>query len=546
MSDIQKQTAVKSILEKLSETYPELKTIQDAIADRTVAQVIIADPSSLLTQYSVTELEELILKSETLPENLALEDTITNLFISTESTQTNSLTLARGGNNLLFTRIDGTENDDLIVGTRTNDLIFALGGNDIVIALAGNDIVLGGDGNDTIFGGPSLPTDIDNDILLGGNGNDLFYSGFGNDNVIGGNGIDTVDYRFLNQSITLKPTGIIDKGTAGVDSLFEIEEIVANPTQSNTIDASTATGNTAIKVDLSTGNLTVVGVFGTNLNFTAKNFSNVIGTNNNDTIAGSSGNNKIIGGGGDDNILGSVGKDFIDGGLGFDTADYSNLKRGITLKATGIVEKGELGTDQLFQVERIIGAASIGTFARSVNTIDGSDASGTASLKVDLSQNKLEVLGTSVGDLKFTVENFSNVTGTSQNDFITGNNSNNQLIGGRGNDAISGLAGKDTLIGVNPSSLRSGFGEVDVLTGGADEDLFVLGDRSQAYYLGSGSEDFAIVTDFQSGIDKIQLNGSINNYSFLGNNSIFRLDANSFDLVGTVANGFVSSDFVFV
>ena len=106
------------------------------------------------------------------------------------------------------------------------------------------------------------------------------------------------------------------------------------------------------------------------------------------------------------------------------------------------------------------------------------------------------------------------------NDFLTGNGGDNTLIGGSGNDSLSGDSNNDLLIGIDPGSFSSNFGtgELDTLTGGANNDTFVLADENQVFYddrdnFKAGDEDFALITDFDSHQDTIQLQGEANFYS---------------------------------
>ncbi|MDJ0729551.1 MAG: calcium-binding protein [Crocosphaera sp.] len=533
------ETPVSNIFGEQLETYPELTLIQPVVADEVVNEVVIGDPNLPPIQYTVNDIEKSLLTEEPILSQLGLNSFLTLSF---------------------FNRIDGTPFNDFLIGTLGGDIIFAKQGDDVIIALAGNDIVFGEDGDDIIFGGPNSAGIPDNDIIFGGNGNDTVYAGEGNDFIIGGSGKDTVDYSLVNQGITLEAAGIINKGSAGTDQIFEIEKIIGNASQTNTIDGSTGTGTASFNVDLAKDSLTVVGTPIGNLEFIVENFIDVIGTNNQDTIIGSQANNQLMAEGGNDFIEASAGDDIIDGGLSFDTVDYQNLGQAITLEAGGKVNKGSLGTDQLNEVERIIGD---GTKA---NKIDGSTGTGTASFKVDLAKESLTVVGTPIGDLEFTVENFIDVIGTSNDDVIVGNNSANNITGGKGNDELSGLAGKDTINGVDPTSKLAGFGEVDILTGGGDQDVFVLGDQKQAYYVGGGSQDLAIITDFKTGFDKIQLNGSLMDYVLLGTTSstsiirrssilsdsisqteLITKPSLSFDLVGTVSSTInTATDLIFV
>ena len=89
------------------------------------------------------------------------------------------------------------------------------------------------------------------DSLDGGAGDDLLVGGVGNDTLNGGTGSDRADYRFLTQAITLLPTGVVNKGTAGTDQLISIERIIGATGQANVIDASTATNfGAAAKINI--------------------------------------------------------------------------------------------------------------------------------------------------------------------------------------------------------------------------------------------------------------------------------------------------------
>src|SRR6476661_5937970 len=253
------------------------------------------------------------------------------------------------------------------------------------------------------------------------------------------------------------------------------------------------------------------------------------------SISTTAGNDNITGDSLDNFILGSSGTDTITGGAGTDTISYLSLTSSISLEAKGIVDKGAAGTDSLQNIEQII--APLGQ----INTIDASTGSGTASINVDLSQNRLAVNNLpGIGTLNFTVENFVNVTGTPNVDVLTGNIQNNSLVGGDGNDTLSGLRGNDTLIGVNPLSATPGSNDTDVLIGGRGRDIFVLGDATKTYYQGTG---VALIQDFQQGIDRIQLRGSLSNYNIVGNSINL---AGTSDQIAVIQGAFTPDSFLFV
>ncbi|MEG4281383.1 hypothetical protein QUA62_28565 [Microcoleus sp. MON1_C1] len=116
------------------------------------------------------------------------------------------------------------------------------------------------------------------------------------------------------------------------------------------------------------------------------------------SISTTAGNDNITGDSLDNFILGSSGTDSIIGGEGTDTISYLSLGSGITIEAKGIVDKGAAGTDTMQNIEQII--APLGQ----TNTIDASTGSGTASINVDLWQNRMAVNNLpGIGTLNFTV-----------------------------------------------------------------------------------------------------------------------------------------------
>ena len=260
-----------------------------------------------------------------------------------------------------------------------------------------------------------------------------------------------------------------------------------------------------------------------------------------DTLDGGNGRDKLRGGKDDDILVGSRGNDTLNGNEDMDTADYSNLGQAITLERAGIIDKGSAGTDQIFNIETIIGAVG------QANAIDGSTGtSGVTSFDVNLSAQTLTVQNIPVlGDQEFTVENFVNVTGTSNADEITGDSNDNRLDGeggkdtlegGSGNDRLLGRAGADRLIGVDPGSATPGSGEIDILNGGGGADTIVLGDGTNVFYSSSSNSDFADIRGFKTGTDEIELTGAISDYSFIDGNTAIILN-DGLDLIATFTNG---------
>ena len=338
-------------------------------------------------------------------------------------------------------------------------------------------------------------------------------------------------------------------------------------------------------------------IFGRDLNDTIKGLGGddlLLGEAGDDRIEGGAGDDVINGGPGndianagkdDDIIIGDRGDDIIDGGSGSgDVADYSRLGAPITLLEMGQIFKLDFGTDFLLSIETVIGDAT------QSNTIDGIsdraffDNDNNASFNINLNAESLTVniASSGIGPFDIQVVDFNNVIVTNLDDFIQGNAFANELsgergddvlqggkghdlltgglggdrlFGGKGKDTLWGNHGSDSLVGGNGDDVlyggqgkdiidgtgsKLGAKDFDQLFGGSNSDLFVLGTTQEKLYLGDG---FAAILDFKSGTDKIQLNGSAEEYVFVSDNSIFL----NGDLIATTNSVFdLQSDFVFV
>lgn len=85
--------------------------------------------------------------------------------------------------------------------------------------------------------------------------------------------------------------------------------------------------------------------------------------------------------------------------------------------------------------------------------------------------------------------------GSSGTDTLTGRAGDDTLNGGGGSDILRGNRGEDTLIGGSGADWLSGGQDDDILTGGNQTDRFV--------FIRNSGDD--IITDFENGIDKIDL-----------------------------------------
>ena len=375
--------------------------------------------------------------------------------------------------------LTGEGGDDFVFGRKGADIVSGGAGNDTLRGDSGNDTVSGGDGNDKIDGGGNadiLSGGVGNDFISGKNGADLIDGGTGddtllgnaandtingstgNDRINGGGRFDTLDYTGLGGSVSLGSQGVITKtevatGDLGTDQLVgsgtgtaadpfvnSIERIIGDVGEGivNTIDGTASDDSdprASFVINLSQDSLVINFTDGIpNLatqTYVVENFDNVVGTDNSDFIVGNDNDNVFTG---------SSGFDFLDGGDGFDTADYSGLDTDITLNATGLVGKGDLGIDLLRSINEVVADAG------QTNTIDA--AFGEISqISADLGAGTLEValFTPNVGPLFFDVANFDDVRGSFNSDFITGSATDNVFFGTTGNDAYDGAGGVNTL-----------------------------------------------------------------------------------------------------
>ncbi|NEQ23825.1 MAG: calcium-binding protein [Microcoleus sp. SIO2G3] len=107
--------------------------------------------------------------------------------------------------------------------------------------------------------------------------------------------------------------------------------------------------------------------------------------------------------------------------------------------------------------------------------------------------------------------------GNRGNDSLFGNDGDDLLVGGYGNDVLYGGDDVDELNGGAGNDYLNGYGigtgfKLDTLVGGTGADTFVLGEDF-VYYLEEGDQ-FALIVDFSRAEgDKLQVFGSISDYS---------------------------------
>lgn len=174
----------------------------------------------------------------------------------------------------------------------------------------------------------------------------------------------------------------------------------------------------------------------------------VFGQNGNDVLFGNGGNDALYGGGGDDFMLGGAGADTLLGDSGFDAVFYGDSATGITIDlANAAANTGFAQGDTFTSIEAFL-------LTEQGDVMRGADAGGA-------------------GDIMY---------GLGGADRLEGRDGFDYLLGGDGDD---------TLVG--------GFG-YDLSTGGLGADRFVFNNGFEGGAFAGGGE---VITDFQSGVDKI-------------------------------------------
>ena len=459
--------------------------------------------------------------------------------------------------------VDGGAGDDLIIGGTGGDVLRGGLGNDTLkggdgfqdnlFGGEGNDLLLGEGGNDELYG------EAGNDTLIGGDGDDYLDPGSGIDNVDGGAGTDTLrlDLSSATTNLTVTYTdnsnGTVSNGT----TFKNVERVTLNTGSGNdTIDLSATNyqGYWSAIVDGGAGDDLIIGGTGGDVlrgglgNDTLKGGDgfqdNLFGGEGNDLLLGEGGNDELYGEAGNDTLIGGDGDDYLDPGSGIDNVDggagTDTLRLDLSSATTNLTvtytdnSNGTVSNGTTFKnVERVtlntgsgndtidLSATNYqGYWSAIVDGGAGDDlivgGTGGDVLRGGLGNDTLKG-GDGFQDVLFGGEGNDLLLGEGGNDELYGEAGNDTLIGGDGNDYLDGGTGNDVLIAVNDNSSTPGLGERDTLIGGAGADRFILGTANWIAYddrntATAGTNDYALITDFNASEDKIQLQGAANNY----------------------------------
>ena len=390
------------------------------------------------------------------------------------------------------------------IGTAANNFFGGGSFNDSLSGAGGNDSLLGGDGADTLDGGTGA------DTIRGGGGDDLIIDADGVISIDGGAGANTFD----GSGRTVGGTVDLLSGAAYGGLMVGIRHVT--------------TGS---------GNDSVVGNLGDNW------------------LSGGPGNDTLFGGQGNDTLEGGAGADVLDGGFGTrDIASYTRATSAVAVYAAapanntgdaagdsyvgieiwrlggqadtffggaaGEEVEGGFGNDVLFGNagnDTLLGGFGDdfilpGDGADSVNGAQNFDAVfyGDAPTAITLNLATGVHTGFAQGDVFVAVNAFLM---TSFGDHVTGIDSGASgdiLDGPGGNDTLIGQDGFDYLLGGDgDDSLNGGFG-YDLFTGGAGADRFVFNNGFEGGAFAGGGE---VITDFQTGVDKIAFIGATSGFA---------------------------------
>lgn len=228
-----------------------------------------------------------------------------------------------------------------------------------------------------------------------------------------------------------------------------------------------------------------------------------------------SGNDSFIGGNGNDWVEGDIGSDDIATGAGNDI-----IEMGFFGPSDGndTIDGGS-GTDTLtYRTVTALGSGFTETTGGIYVALDEGLATARAS-------NTANVFGIDI------LTGIENVTGGAFADEIIGSTGANRLRGEDGNDTLTGAGGADTLHGGDGADRLIGGTGRDVMKGGDGSDTFVFLSAADSR---AGRTTRDILTDFQTGIDVIDLSAIDANTALAGSQDLVFAGNVASSGVGTV------------
>jgi Ca2+-binding RTX toxin-like protein len=209
------------------------------------------------------------------------------------------------------------------------------------------------------------------------------------------------------------------------------------------------------------------------------------------TVDGTSFRESLVGGNGNDYLDGGSGIDTLEGGFGNDTLVVDDLAD--AMREFGAENGTTDGAQKLFGKDLVLSRINLdlddqivdrGKFIEDLTAVEGA------------------------GDLALRGNRLDNfIAGNDQANSLFGERGNDTIAGGHANDQIFGDDGNDLLVGAVYSGLSVGIfkSQIDTLTGGNGNDVFrLLTQEGDLHYEVSGSTDYALITDFEPGKDRIE------------------------------------------
>jgi len=317
------------------------------------------------------------------------------------------------GRNTIFTgngtnSVSAGDGDNTVIGGSGQDQVRLGAGQDVARLGAGNDFVAAGAGNDQVFG------EDGDDTLFGEAGDDFMDAGNGDDHLVGGSGADTLDGGADHDIIDAGSGDDKVKGGTGDDIVLAGEGCDRVEGGGGEDRLFGGAGADAISgdegndvVDGEAGDDCLLGNAGNDAIFGGAGDDAIEGGSGEDTLDGGAGEDVVRAGSGDDRIVATLDAeaDCYDGGSGMDTLDLSQAKCDIDINLTAGTAIGiEIGEDQVFDLEAIIGGEGNDTFtvgAKSMSLTGGAgDDTFTFAVSCDDEERDLihEILDLEAGD----------------------------------------------------------------------------------------------------------------------------------------------------
>jgi Ca2+-binding RTX toxin-like protein len=335
-----------------------------------------------------------------------------------------------------------------------------------------NNLITGNDGNDTVEGRASSGT-LSGDTLSGGDGDDLYIVDSATDFISDSSGTDTVR---TSVSFNLSNT-LVGGGTAIEHLTFTLS---TGSTLTGNAGANSIRGGSGNGADL------MIGGLGNDTYFVGEN----------DVVQEESLN------GGVDSVYASadfVLGDFIENLVLEGSASIHGTGNGISNTIIG--NSGANSIDGAGGIDSLVGGSGNDTYF-----IDDIGDVIVETPAVDIDTVIAKFNGYALGDnlehlvLDSGVAGVISGSGNDGANSLTGNFFSNNIFGGEGNDTLTG-------------SRTRGSGEIDTLRGGAGADVFVLGDVNNIYYTAAAGDDYALIQDFNTAEDRLQIKGASASYS---------------------------------